>query len=259
VEQFEPGRIRITERDRELLQFASCHRLVLAAQVQVLLGVSRNVAQTRLRGLTKAGFLTREQPFHARPGHYQITRRGLGLIGSDLPRPGDDLRSYEHDIGLGWLWLTARSGRLGPVREVISERELRSHDGHPDGRSRPLAVRLGGSGPHGRDRLHYPDLLLVGTDGSRVATELELSHKGRSRWHKILSGYAVDARVSKVLYLVHSRPIADGVQRAARRLGISDRVRVQRVRAIGFGRAARAKRSAAAVRTPDRDRAVAAR
>jgi hypothetical protein len=229
------GVARITERDRELLAFVAEHRLVLAAHVRSLLGISEGAAYARLRALSGAGFLTHTALFQGEPGCYQIAGKGLRVIGSDLPRPRIDLRCYRHDVGVAWLWLAARDGALGPIREVISERRLRSHDGTVDGRSRPLGVRLGGLGPGGRDRLHYPDLILVGTDGRRIAVELELSSKGRSRREKILAGYAADARVDAVLYLVDDPRVGRGVRSSASRLDISELVHVQRVRLVGAG------------------------
>jgi hypothetical protein len=107
---------------------------------------------------------------------------------------------------------------------------MRSHDGARDRDTEPFAVKLGGFGPWGRERLHYPDLLLRTADGRRVALELELSSKGRARRERILAGYAADPRFDGVVYLVQNASIARGVQAAARRLGISPLVHIRRVR-----------------------------
>jgi DNA-binding MarR family transcriptional regulator len=248
--------VRITDRDLELLRFLAEHRLLLAEQVGALLGVSVATAERRLRALTSAGYLRRERLYDRKPSCYQITRDGLSAIGSDLPVPRLDLRSYEHDLGLGWLWLAARAGRFGELSGVRSERELRSNDGRTGaegtllGREDPLAVRLGGSGPGGRRRLHYPDLLLRTRCGHTVAVELELTSKGRTRREKILAGYAGDPRFDAVVYLVERGRVGDEVSTSARRLGISRMVHVQRVaRATGArpvgGRVRMARRAAA--------------
>jgi hypothetical protein len=235
MEDSRPTRSRpvlVTERDRRLLEFIAEHRLVLAAHVEALLAVSPGAAGARLRALSAAGMLTHERLLHRRPGHYQITGTGLALIRSDLPRPRIDLRCYEHDIGAAWLWLAAHRGAFGALREVLAERQLRSLDGRADGRARPYGVRLGGVGPRGQERLHYPDLLLTTATGHRIALELELSTKGRSRREKILAGYGADPRIDAVVYLVQERnpQLRRAIRASAARLGISDRVHVQRVR-----------------------------
>jgi hypothetical protein len=220
--------MRITARDRRLLAFAADHRLVLAVHVQGLLGISLDAARTRLRALTRAGYLRYERKLSG-PGCYLIARKGLGAIGSPLPRPRDvDLACFTHDVGLALLWLAARAGAFGTMRDVVSERQMRSHDGRPEHRDEPLGVRLPGVGPRGGDRRHYPDLLLETATGHRVAVELELTPKSRSRREEILGGYAADARIDAVLYLADRESVRQAVAGSAARLGISSLVHVQR-------------------------------
>jgi hypothetical protein len=221
---------RLTERDLKLLSFVSEHRLVLAAHVQALLRTSATAAYRRLHALTSSGFLRQRVVFHHQPGCYQITSRGLAAIGSRYSAPRFDLSCYQHDVGVAWLWLLAQRGRLGPIREVISERSLRSHDAAADRAGDPLGVRLGGVGAGGRERLHYPDLLMVAPEGQRIALELELSPKGRGRRDRILLGYAIDPRIEAVLYLIERPAIGRAVETSAARAGIIDRVLVHPVR-----------------------------
>lgn len=243
MEAAKPGRRgrargpRITERDRELLTFLAEHRLALAAHAQALLGISQLAAYARLRALRKAGLLVSAQPFNNHPSCYQVTREGLAAVGSDLrePRP-IDLAGYRHDVGVAWLALAARAGVWGELSDVVCERRMRSHDGRlrrselqdaePAAR---YGIRLGGVGPAGRERLHYPDLILVDSGGRRIAVELELTSKGRARRETILGGYAADARVDAILYLVDRKPVGKAVETSARQLGISDLVHVQAV------------------------------
>jgi hypothetical protein len=248
-------RIRVGEQDLTLLWFLAEHKFVLPDHAAALLGVKAETAEARLARLVKAGYARKEPLFRTQPVMHLIARDGLRVIGSALPTPRIDVRSYEHDVGVAWLWIAARAGTFGPLREILGERRLRSHDGAPD-RSpdaldpppEPLAVKLGGIGPRGGERLHYPDLLLRTADGRRIALELELSSKGRVRLEKILAGYAADPRIDGVVYLVENATVARSVQAAARRLGISSLVHVQRVRssvsspaaarALGTGRTA---------------------
>jgi DNA-binding MarR family transcriptional regulator len=241
--------VQITDTDRALLAFAAEHRFVIAAQIAVLLGVSQRTAGERLRRLSEAGYLRRRQELHRGPRWHQITRAGLRAIDSDLPAPrGFDLATHRHDTGLAWLMLTARAGRFGPLVGVISERRMRSHDGRATDRSQRYGVRLGGVGPGGRDRLHYPDMVIVSQTGHRVAFELELSTKEAGRRERILAGYAADRRIDAVVYLVEHPSVGRAIERSARRMGISDLVQVQRVSMASGARAEGPARARAAGR-----------
>lgn len=237
-----PRRPPLTARDLSLLGFAAEHRLILAGHAQSLLGVSARAAQRRMTALTRGGYLDAHRVFAGQPACYQITRDGLGAAGSDLAPPRLDVRGYAHDVGVAWLWLAARRGAFGPLTRLVAERTLRSEDARRAAAARagvasrdtgsltgPYGVRLGGLGAHGRERLHYPDLLLVTEDGRRVAVELELTSKGQSRREAILSGYGADARVGTVLYLVDRPAVGRAVEASARRLGMAALVQVQRV------------------------------
>jgi hypothetical protein len=212
-----------------MLEFAAEHRLILAAHAAALDGVSDAAASRRLRTLTRHGYLRYKRELRG-PGCYLIDRRGLKAIGSDLPRPRDlDLATYRHDVGLAWLWLAAHAGAFGALDEVISERRMRSHDGRRQPWAEPLGVRLGGVGPWGGERRHYPDLLLVTSSGQRVAVELELTAKPRRRREEILGGYAIEARVDAVLYLVESKRLARAITDSAKAVGIAQMVDVRQL------------------------------
>jgi DNA-binding Lrp family transcriptional regulator len=222
--------VRLGAQDIELLWFLAEHRMALPGHVAAVLGSSEQAAGARLNRLVKAGYVERVRLFHNQPAMHLIARDGLKVLGSTLPVPKPDVHSYPHDVGVAWLWTAARRGTFGPVREVVGERRMRSHDGARDRDHEPFAVKLGGLGPWGRERLHYPDLLLRTADGRRIALELELSSKGRDRRERILAGYAADPRFDGVVYLVESPAVARSVRSAARRLGISPLVHIQRVR-----------------------------
>lgn len=246
-----PRSPQLTASDLELLSFVADHRFVLAAHARALLGVSKDAAEARLRRLTRAGLLGKGTLFHRQPAYYAITRRGLEAVHSDLAAPRIDTGTYLHDVGVAWLWLAAQRGAFGPPREVVSERQMRSHDAsaeREDADGEPLAVRLGGAGPGGRERLHYPDLLLITAAGHRVAFELELTGKGRARREKILGGYAVDRRIDAVVYLVENSAIGRAVQASARRFGASSRVHVQDFRWGASERALKAQITAGPAR-----------
>jgi hypothetical protein len=251
--------VHITDTDRALLRFAAEHRFVTAAQIAALLGVSDAAAETRLRRLGTAAKLRHHRELHRGPTWHQITAAGLRAAGSDLPAPrGFDLATHRHDAGLGWLMLAAQAGRFGPLSQVISERRMRSHDGRTEERGRRYGVYLGGVGAGGRDRVHYPDLVLVTRSGHRVAFELELSTKEVARRERILAGYAADRRIDAVVYLVERPSVGRAIERSAARMGISHLVRVQRV-SLGPAATAAPSRARSAHRASRRDESAAER
>lgn len=211
-----------------LLAFIGEHRFVLPAQAGVLLGTTEEVATKRLHELADAGYLIEQAVLTGQPVTYRVTRRGLDLTGSRLRSLPISLTNYWHDIGAAWLWLAARNGAFGPAREVFAERVMRSRDAR--GGDARFGVRLGGLGRDGRERLHYPDLLLVDNGGRRVAIELEITTKSPSAREKILAGYAADPRIDKVVYVVYKPQVAQALSRSVSRLGISSLVAIHVVR-----------------------------
>lgn len=222
------GNLWLTSRDRQMLHFLAEHRLVLERQIVSLLGDSPESVQRRIRTLAAKGYLHREQGFDA-SWRCMVRARGLAAIGSELNPPDENPGMYRHDVGVAWVWLGAARGAFGPLADVIGERRIRSHDmAFPED---PYAIRLGEYDEHGRERRHYPDILLVDHSGRRLAVELELTAKKKARREEILAGYGADRRVEGVLYVVEKtsrgRAIARSMQATAAELGIANRLRVR--------------------------------
>jgi hypothetical protein len=245
------GGVRLTDRDRALLAFAAEHRLVLETQVATLLGTSLGAAAARLRVLAGENYLARRRLFAGQSAYCQIRPRGLAAVASELPPPRLKLADYRHDVGVAWLWLAARAGTFGRSAEVLGERRLRSHDGALSRRERcgrpaeePYAVYLGGVDRVGNPRLHYPDLLLIDEQGTRIALELELSLKEPARRERILGGYAADGRIDSVLYLVEDdrrgQAIARAIAVSGRRTEMLDRLHIQLITPIDVAEGHRA-------------------
>ena len=244
--------------NRDLLTFIAEHRFVVPEHAQALLAGTHEQARARLRTLARAGYLTEQRVFAGQAPTYRCTRLGLHAIASDLRPSRISVGFYQHEVGAAWLWLAARNGVFGRMREVLGERGLRSHDSRAQGSEQLFGVRLGGTGPGGRERLHYPDLLLVDERGRRIAIEYELTCKDSRRRERILSGYASDPRIDAVLYVVHKPQVARAISASAARLRISHLVHVQRVRPPATAPSA-APRATAIERRPARKALEAAR
>ena len=220
--------MRLTDRDRRILRFCAEHRFVLAPQVALALGViGTDAAKRRLAALHRAGCLRRERRYVAEPFAYAVTPAGLGAAGCDLSRPRPlDPATYAHDVGVAWLAAAAHRGVFGELSEIVCERRMRSEDARGrDGSEH--GVRCAGAGGRG---LHYPDLTVATASGRRVALELELHVKGVARRERILAAYACDPRFDAVVYLVGSEAERRTLMRSARRVGLEDRLHVQRFR-----------------------------
>ncbi len=231
--------------DRQTLEYAACHPLVLVSQVQMLLHVQAPVATERLDALAAAGLVRHSPRLRHQPGSYQITALGLREIGSELSVPRVDLRRYWQDVCVAWLSLHTLRGELGEVERVYCEREMRVADERAeeagqtvDPRWSPavrakaaessFALRLDSDVLTSPARLHYPDLMLVVPQG-RVAVELQLTPVGRRPLERILTAYALKPSIAVVLYLVQDGGISDAVRAAAASLGLTRLVRVKRI------------------------------
>jgi hypothetical protein len=227
-------RAQITDRNRRVLEMLGEHRAMVVSQVGRLLEVSDETAAARLRHLRDLKLISYERIFDRQPATVSISRRGLAVIESTLPPTRVDLKGYRHDIGVGWLWLAARAGSLGPAAGIVSEREMRSSDLRTGLKEEPFGIGLPGFDAYGRRARHYPDLLIERASGKRVAIELELSVKSARRLDTIMRAYAGDGRIDAVLYLVPAGSVERAVSEAVTRAGIADLVQVRRIATAGI-------------------------
>jgi hypothetical protein len=226
--------VLLSDSDRKVLAFLAAHRLVLARQVQALLNVSDQAAHERLDTLEARRFLRRSRVILGRLSYHQITHIGLAVIGSDLPLPHLELDRCWHDIGAAWLWLAGARHAFGRAERVLSEREQRSHDAarkSGEHGEQPLGARVAGLGTGGGNTtgLHYPDVMLIGKRGERVAIELMLNTHGQRELETIMAGYAADPDIAAVLYLGEIKAVRQVIRKTSARLGISDLIHVQPV------------------------------
>ena len=221
--------LSLNERDVSLLGPLAEQRILIVPQLALLLEVSERTALSRLRALERKRLLQVRPIFQGLPQAASIQSRGLRALGSPLKAPQLNLNEYRHDVGVGWLWLAARSGSFGELSGLTTERRMQADDASltAAGGSARWGVGLGILTSHGRPQRHYPDLMLDTGSGHRVAVELELTLKSSGRMVRIMNAYASDSAVDQVLYLAANRAIGTRVLEAARRAGISELVHVQ--------------------------------
>jgi hypothetical protein len=225
----------VSEADLSVLGPLAEHRILIVPQIALILGVTVEAAARRMRRLRTAGLVSYGPVFTGGPGIASITRTGLKVIGRSQPEPSFEPGGYRHDVGVGWLWLAARAGAFGRLDGILTEQAMMAAD-RAAIRDKSLSgghvahgIGLGVFTQHGNPKRHYPDLLLRTHTGHRVAIELELTRKSRHRMTRIMSAYASDARIDRVVYLVPDAALARTVSEAARRAGASQIVQVRRL------------------------------
>ena len=212
---------------REILAFAAAHGLIVAEQVQVLLGEGGDRAPAMLDALERCGLLRRVRLVPGGDGCYVITGAGLAAVGSDLPVPSTGLDGYRRTVGAGWVWVRAHDGRFGVVRS-LTQREMVAHDLNvsASGRTRPYGIRIGGAVASNASGLHHPDLLLLMHDGW-AAIHVQLGLVGRGRLAAALTSYGTDERFGLVVFMVEDDRVAHQVESAAAAIGLSQLTSVQ--------------------------------
>lgn len=221
--------------EERVLDFAARHRAFLAAHVQTLIEEEYDGdAEPILVELEAAGLLRGHRHSPGAPSAFRITTVGLRRIGSELPAPTVS-GWLKHDLGVVWLWLAARSGRLGEVGRLLTEREMRAADDARAATGRPATSPAGaeagmygvavGAAPGQRSPcLYYPDLVLI-TGDRRVPIHVVLSPPASSGLESQLVAYGADERVSRVIFAVTQATSAGMVMLAATKrdlLGLVD-------------------------------------
>lgn len=207
----------VTARDREIVAWVGRLGAAGATDVMVRFGLGRTAGYRRLVACVRRGLLEQVRLLHGEPGLYVATRAGLRWSGLEELGPCRvSVAAFEH-----WAACARLAAALGAGgREVWSERDLRAAE-RAAGKL-IASVRVGQS-----ERLHRPDLVLApGTEGERVAVEVELSVKTPRRLEAICRGWARARHVSAVRYYAAPSP-ARAVARAARVVRAQDVIEIR--------------------------------
>jgi hypothetical protein len=174
-------RVKLSERDLEVLEWINAQYAVREDQLARLLGRSMKTAKRWARCRRDEGLCRREQLLRGDPGWVWLTAAGSRLTRSRL-------RPWRGHIGkLGHiravvdlrLYIEAKV----PEATWVSERELFSRH----------AEKLFSRDGHARgDVPHVPDAELVLANGERHALEVELTRKSRHRLDAIITALVSD-------------------------------------------------------------------
>jgi hypothetical protein len=177
-------RWRLTDRDLGILEFLARYGLGSAEQVRrEFFGDSVNGAYRRLKGLEEMKLVRGERVFYRGPGVFRVTEPGARLADVDLPPPRRDRERIHHALEVIELSWALRNDEYEEVEEWITERELRRD--RMIARREEQTGRMRTGGPLGRT----PDGLMILSDGSQIAVELELSPKRKVSYRRIFEYY----------------------------------------------------------------------
>lgn len=195
--------------DTELVWWIGRFRFVTVEAAAGRLGVSRQRAQARLQRLARRGLVAATRSHRAQPAAWYLTPAGSLLVCGERRRPprADVQRTHEAAI----VSLVAELETCHPNASVLTERECRRAERY---RERRYSLELYG----GVERRHWPDVVLVDGDAAD-AYEIERTPKSTPRLRSILAGYR-DSDYRTTAYLVHSRVLAERIERLAGREGL---------------------------------------
>jgi hypothetical protein len=188
----------------------------------------------RLEALREQGVVSRAHVDRGWLAAYRITPKAAARVDPALPPlRAPELARYRRDAAAAWLWTTARNGRFGPQRAILSRREMQAADA--TARTARLLNRAGaafGARPSDQPRpgvdLVYRDLALVGASGGWQSVDVVLSPPDPKRLRTMIGHPHRDETLSRQLFMVSGAPrIRELIEGIAGELGLAERVSVQ--------------------------------
>jgi DNA-binding transcriptional ArsR family regulator len=243
------GGIRLTNRDKHILEFLGRYRYATVAQLARRFDTSEKTLRNRLPKLREGGLVDSVFIVHARPSVWLVTSAGLKMIGMNLTAPSIKWGQVRHTMLLVELGITfemsdenvltereirAAATRYSPTPRMKasvdfykSMQQLEEFEEESDVDTRvtsALTVPV-----HGRGIGHIPDMVLArepfpsGVSGS-IAIELELTRKNLGEWRTVLSAFRDSNRFAEVYYFVTSREVSKAMTRVVKALGAEDKI-----------------------------------
>jgi hypothetical protein len=203
-------RAAITQRDMEMLRFATRHGVCTAEQLSRRFFSSDSACWRRLRALENLGLLQRHRTWWQAPRVVMTTPLGTQLANVDLPPARLNLPELEHSLAL--VDLSEDLLAANPGAQWITERELR-RDAIRRHRLDGMAARA--------VRVRTPDGVIV-LEGKRLAVELDLTPKRTEQYEQLLRAYAADRDVEGLWWFARSAAVCDRVTKLIERYQLTN-------------------------------------
>lgn len=165
------SKMRVTERDVEILAFINQFGFCEIVQIQKQFNLKKSRSYQVMKRLTAGGFLHHQRIFYGQHGVYYLTQQGA--CHTALPALQKvSYRHYHHHLKV--IEVAMRLKAHYPEATWISERQL--------------LMEKFKSGRYKKE--HLADGVLLFAEDEKMAIEVELSRKGQERLKHILKRYA---------------------------------------------------------------------
>ncbi len=171
----------ISTREIEILRFVNEFGFCEIRQIMKQFCIKQSRCYQIMQSLEKKELVRRQSIFYGRPGIYRLSRKGASY--TDLPALTKiPLAHYGHQLAIVDVCYKLRL--LYPEASWVSERRLIQEK---------FSEGLGKRG-------HLSDGMLIFSDQSQVAIEIELAVKAKTRLQKILRSYNSQFVIKEVWY-----------------------------------------------------------
>jgi hypothetical protein len=219
------------KHDENLLLMVAAHEAVVASQGAAWLQLELTETERRLEALLDHKLVSRLRLSDRSPAVYRITPEGSAHVDAALPALGAfDPQSYRHQIAVGWLWAGAKRGAFGPVREVLSFREMVASDMSLRSgallNTESIAFVTDEGGEHVALGVRYPDLAIVVPEEWWLPMFVVLSEPDLAEIARAIERYGQDPYMSVMTFFVEDKErFWPEIVDLATRAGFNDKVR----------------------------------
>jgi len=180
--------MQFTARDIKLLYWINSIGFVTVEHIATKFNITKQTTYRRIKTLVDNNYLIHERIFHGMQGAYRVSKDGVAVSQSELPRLRRiNLANYHHDVivtNLSLLLVERHGGEFMPERLLRHEMGV-SHFGK---------------------QTHICDGVLS-FDNKRIAIEVELNKKSKKRRETIFNRYVKNLDYDQVWYFCNSEEV----------------------------------------------------